>query len=132
MILLIVNQIAEIVLGIQSKLTLPNLDTWVSVASATETISLRELTRLAFLETGVEVEFSGKGAHEKGVVIDMDIDRMKVLGLNPDILKFGQTVIKVNVLQEKGEWITLNAEETSKPIEMWLADAVQSALNLLR
>ena len=53
--------------------------------------------RQTFLENGVEIEFSGKGNYEKGVVIDLDTERMQELGLNPDNLRFGQTVVRVSV-----------------------------------
>ena len=52
--------------------------------------------RLAFAEAGVEVEFSGKGVQEKGVIIDADENRLKELGIDPANVKFGQTVVKVD------------------------------------
>ena len=58
-------------------------------------ISTREHIRQAFLDNGVEVEFSGKDPFEKGVVIDIDEEVMQQLGLNPELLRFGQTVVRV-------------------------------------
>ncbi|WP_345953554.1 hypothetical protein [Mucilaginibacter sp. PAMB04168] len=58
-------------------------------------ITLREAIRLAFQQLGVEVEFSGRGTHERGVVIDLDPDHMVSLNLDPDLLRFGQTVVRV-------------------------------------
>jgi GDPmannose 4,6-dehydratase len=60
------------------------------------TTTVRDFIRMAFAELGVEIEFSGKDEREKGVVIDIDQQRMGELGLNPDALKFGQTVVKVD------------------------------------
>ncbi|WP_374950801.1 GDP-mannose 4,6-dehydratase [Mucilaginibacter sp.] len=60
------------------------------------TTTVRDFVRLAFLELGIEVEFSGKNENEKGVIIDMDEQRMLELGLNADALRFGQTVVKVD------------------------------------
>ncbi|MBS1531305.1 MAG: GDP-mannose 4,6-dehydratase [Bacteroidetes bacterium] len=60
------------------------------------TTTVRDFIRMAFAELGVEIEFSGKDTYEKGVVIDMDENRMEELGLKPDALRFGQTVVKVD------------------------------------
>ncbi|SEM74307.1 GDPmannose 4,6-dehydratase [bacterium A37T11] len=60
------------------------------------TTSVREFVRIAFAELGLEVEFSGKDAHEKGVIIDVDAERMLALGIDPSAIKFGQTVVKVD------------------------------------
>jgi len=60
------------------------------------TTTVRDFIRMAFGELGVEIEFSGKDEREKAVVIDMDDDRMHELGLNPEVLRFGQTVVKVD------------------------------------
>ena len=60
------------------------------------TTTVRDFVRLAFANLGVDIEFSGRDEHEKGVVIDKDDDRMTELGLNPDSIKFGQTVVKVD------------------------------------
>src|SRR3569623_2143443 len=53
------------------------------------TTTVRDFIRMAFSELGVEIEFSGKDEYEMGVVIDMDEERMKELGLDPDALKYG-------------------------------------------
>lgn len=60
------------------------------------TTTVREFVRMAFLEVGIEIEFSGKDTSEKGVVIDMDEDKLISLGLKPDTLRFGQTVVRVD------------------------------------
>jgi GDPmannose 4,6-dehydratase len=60
------------------------------------TTTVRDFIKMTFAELGVEVEFSGKEAAEKGVIIDVDQQRVKELGLNADALKFGQTVVKVD------------------------------------
>jgi len=60
------------------------------------TTTVREFVRMAFIEVGIEIEFSGKDANEKGVVIDIDEEKMLSLGLKPDTLRFGQTVVRVD------------------------------------
>lgn len=60
------------------------------------TTTVRDFVKMSFAELGIEIEFSGKDEQEKGVVIDVDPDKIKELGLNPDALKFGQTVVKVD------------------------------------
>ena len=60
------------------------------------TTTVREFVRMAFGELGIDIEFSGKGENEKGVIIDIDEDRIAQLGLNADALRFGQTILKVD------------------------------------
>src|ERR1700712_2195294 len=60
------------------------------------TTTVRDFIKMAFAELGIELEFSGKDENERGVVIDIDKDRAKELGLDPDLLKLGQTVVKVD------------------------------------
>ena len=60
------------------------------------TTTVREFIKMAFMELGIEVEFSGKDQNEKGVIIDIDEQKVDELGLNPDALRFGQTVVKVD------------------------------------
>ncbi len=110
---------ARIALGLQDKLYLGNLDAqrdWGHakdyieamylmlqqdvaedyVVATGKTTSVREFIKMTFAELGIELEFSGKAEAERGVVIDMDTEKMKELGLNPDTLKFGQTLILVD------------------------------------
>ena len=51
---------------------------------------------MSFEELGITLEFSGKDEHEKGVIIDVDQEKAKELGLNIESLKLGQTVVKVD------------------------------------
>ncbi|WP_214072068.1 GDP-mannose 4,6-dehydratase [Mucilaginibacter sp. dw_454] len=60
------------------------------------TTTVREFVKMAFGELGITLEFSGKDENERGVVIDIDKDRAKELNLDPDLLKLGQTVVKVD------------------------------------
>lgn len=72
-------------------------------------ISVRDFVRMSFAEVGIEIEFSGKAEQERGVIIDRDNDRLQELGLDPEYIKLGETVVKVNpkyfrpVLTEKLE-----------------------------
>lgn len=60
-------------------------------------ITTRDFIRTVFAILGIEIEFSGKSHHEKGVIIDIDEDRINGLGLNTETLKFGQTIVKVDL-----------------------------------
>lgn len=115
----ITRAVARIVLGLQDRLYLGNLSAqrdwghakdyveamWLMlqqevpedyVIATGVTTTVRDFVRLAFAEVGVEVEFSGKGVQEKGVIIDADESRLNELGINPANIKFGQTVVKVD------------------------------------
>ncbi len=60
------------------------------------TTPVRDFVRMAFMELGIEIEFSGKDEQEKGVIIDIGQDKCKELGINVDKLKSGQTIVKVD------------------------------------
>ncbi|WP_395805488.1 GDP-mannose 4,6-dehydratase [Daejeonella sp.] len=60
------------------------------------TTTVRDFVKMSFAELGIEVEFSGKDEQEKGVIIDIDEDKCKSLGIDPTAMKFGQTVVKVD------------------------------------
>ncbi len=110
---------AKIALGLQNCLYLGNLDAkrdWGHAKDYVEamylmlqqekpedfviatgiTTPVREFVRRAFYELGIEIEFSGKGESEKGVLIDIDEDRMHILGLKKPDIPFGSTLVKVD------------------------------------
>ena len=110
---------AKIAMGLQDKIYLGNLDArrdWGHAKDYVEamylilqqekpedfviatgvTTAVRDFLKMSFAEVGIELEFSGKDTAERGVVIDVDIDKMLSLGLNPDNIKFGQTVVLVD------------------------------------
>lgn len=89
----IIHTIKQVVQGTESQLWVTNMDALLKQESST----VRDFIRQAFQNYGVEVEFSGKGPYEKGVVIDLDPDQMQEMGLNPDVLRFGQTVVKLSL-----------------------------------
>jgi len=60
------------------------------------TTTVRDFVRMSFAEVGVTLEFSGKDENERGVIIDVDKERQKELNLDPELLKIGQTVVKVD------------------------------------
>lgn len=60
------------------------------------TTTVRDFVRMAFSELGIEIEFSGKDQHERGVIIDVDYDQVQALGLNPKHLHPGQDVVRVD------------------------------------
>lgn len=60
------------------------------------TTSVRDFVSLSFAELGMEIAFAGKGASERGVLIDYDEERLLSLGLDPRAMKMGQTIVKVD------------------------------------
>lgn len=115
----ITRAVAQIALGLQDRLFLGNLSAqrdwghardyveamWLMlqqeepedyVVATGITTTVREFVRLSFAELGIEVEFSGKGEREKGVIIDVDETRLAELGIDASRIKFGQTVVKVD------------------------------------
>lgn len=60
------------------------------------TTTVRDFVRMSFAELGITVEFSGKDDQEKGVIIDIDSEKIIKLGLNAEQLKLGNTVVKVD------------------------------------
>ncbi|QPH38342.1 GDP-mannose 4,6-dehydratase [Pedobacter endophyticus] len=60
------------------------------------TTTVRDFVRMSFAELGIEIEFSGKDEHEKGVIINVDEQIADSLGIKTTALKLGQTVVKVD------------------------------------
>lgn len=110
---------AKIALGLQDKLYLGNLDAkrdWGHAKDYVEamylmlqqdipedyviatgvTTEVREFIRMAFEELGIDLEFSGKGVDERGIIIDLDEKRLKELGLDISKLNLGSTVVQVD------------------------------------
>jgi len=110
---------ARIALGLQNSLYLGNIDAkrdWGHAKDYVEamylmlqqqqaedfviatgiTTSVREFLRKAFFELGLELEFSGSGQNEKGVLIGFDEARLQSLRIPTDHLKIGKTLLKVD------------------------------------
>jgi len=60
------------------------------------TTTVRDFVKMSFAELGIEVEFSGKDEHERGVIIDVDPEMVAKLGLNDTYLKPGTIVVQVD------------------------------------
>ncbi|MBE9600330.1 GDP-mannose 4,6-dehydratase [Pedobacter sp. MC2016-24] len=60
------------------------------------TTTVRDFVKMSFAELGIEVEFSGKDEHERGVIIDVDQEIVAKLGLNDTYLKPGTVVVQVD------------------------------------
>lgn len=157
---------AKIALGLQDKLFLGNLSAqrdwghakdyveamWLMlqqekpedyVIATGVTTSVRDFVRLSFAELGIEIEFSGKGVAEKGVVIDRDQDRMKELGINADHIKLGQTVVKVDAAYFRPTEVDLLVGDPNKAksrlnwqpkygLDELVSEMVQADLQLMR
>src|SRR3978361_534517 len=104
----ITRALARIKLGLQDCLYLGNLNAmrdwghardyvaaqWLMLQQETpedyviatgEQHSVRDFVNYAAEELGIEIEFSGKDEHERGVIIDIDEQKISDLGLNPDV-----------------------------------------------
>lgn len=60
------------------------------------TTTVRDFVKMSFAELGIEVEFSGKDENEKGVIIGVDEELARNLGLNPENLFLGSTIVQVD------------------------------------
>ncbi len=60
------------------------------------TTSVRDFVKMSFAELGIEIEFSGKHEHERGVIIDIDETKVESLKLKAENLRPGTTVVKVD------------------------------------
>jgi len=60
------------------------------------TTTVRDFVKMSFAELGIEVEFSGKDEHERGVIIDIDEAKAESLKLKVENLRQGTTVVKVD------------------------------------
>jgi len=60
------------------------------------TTTVRDFVKMSFAELGIEIEFSGKDEYERGVVIDIDQEKVLELGLNEENLKPGTIVVQVD------------------------------------
>lgn len=162
----ITRAVAKIALGLQDKLYLGNLSAqrdwghakdyveamWLIlqqekpedfVIATGVTTTVRDFVRLAFAELGIEIEFSGKGEQEKGVIIDVDEERLAELKIDKSVIKFGQTVVKVDPAYYRPTEVDLLIGDPTKAntklgwtpkydLQMLVTDMVQSDLHLMR
>ncbi|WP_461450100.1 GDP-mannose 4,6-dehydratase [Mucilaginibacter sp.] len=107
------------------------------------TTTVREFVKMAFAELGIEVEFSGRDQFEKGVIIDIEEQKIKELGLNPDALRFGQTIVKVDPKYFRPTEVDLLIGDPSKAkqklgwqpkydLQSLVSDMVKSDFNLVK
>jgi len=107
------------------------------------TTTVREFIKLSFAELGIEIEFSGKDENERGVIIDIDLQKAETLGLNIDALKPGQTVIKVDEKYFRPTEVDLLIGDPSKAnkklgwtpkydLQGLITDMIQSDLHLVK
>ncbi|HEY2582371.1 MAG TPA: GDP-mannose 4,6-dehydratase [Mucilaginibacter sp.] len=107
------------------------------------TTTVRDFIKMSFNELGIEVEFSGKDDNERGVIIDIDQDKAKELGINTDALKFGQTVVKIDAKYFRPTEVDLLIGDATKAKEKlgWIpkydlqalvSDMIQSDLHLVK
>lgn len=162
----ITRAVARIALGLQDKLYLGNLSAqrdWGHAKDYVEamwsilqqeqpedfviatgvTTTVRDFVRMSFAELGIEIEFSGKGVSEKGVIIDRDDERLQELGIDLNQIKLGQTVVKVDPTYFRPTEVDLLVGDPSKAqkklgwspkisLEELVQDMIASDLHLMR
>ncbi|WP_164109200.1 MULTISPECIES: GDP-mannose 4,6-dehydratase [Sphingobacterium] len=158
--------VAKIALGLQNKLFLGNLSAqrdwghakdyveamWLIlqqdvaedfVIATGVTTTVRDFVQMSFAELGITVEFSGKDESEKGVIIDRDDSRLNELGIDPEGVKLGQTVVKVDPRYYRPTEVDLLIGDPTKAqtklnwkpkynLQMLVSEMVQSDLRLMR
>ncbi len=107
------------------------------------TTAVRDFVRMSFAELGITVEFSGKDEKESGVIIDIDREKVELLGLNLDVLKLGATVVKVDPKYFRPTEVDLLLGDPTKAktklgwqpkynLQTLVEDMMQSDLNLMK
>jgi len=81
------------------------------------TTTVRDFVKMSFAQLGIDIEFSGKGENEKGVIIDADESRLAQLQIDPDHVKFGQTVVRVDPLYYRPTEVDLLIGDATKARE---------------
>lgn len=107
------------------------------------TTTVRDFVKMSFAELGIEVEFSGKDEHERGVIIDVDQEMVAKLGLNDTYLKPGTIVVQVDEKYFRptevdlllGDPTKANTKLGWKPkynLPLLVQDMIQSDLHLMK
>lgn len=107
------------------------------------TTTVRDFVKMSFAELGIEVEFSGKDQYEKGVIIDIDYEIAKSLGLNTDSLHFGMDVVRVDAKYFRPTEVDLLLGDPTKSktqlgwepqydLPLLVKDMIQSDLQLMK
>lgn len=107
------------------------------------TTTVRDFVKMSFAELGIEVEFSGKDEHERGVIIDVDQEMIAKLGLNDTYLKPGTIVVQVDEKYFRptevdlllGDPTKANTKLGWKPkydLPLLVQDMIQSDLHLMK
>jgi len=107
------------------------------------TTTVRDFVRMSFFELGIEIEFSGKDEHEKGVIIDVDQEKIEEFKLNDLNLKLGTTVVRVDpkyfrptevdlLLGDPTKSKTQLGWEPKYDLPLLVKDMIQSDLQLMK
>src|SRR5690606_21674177 len=162
----ITRAVSRIALGLQHQLFLGNLSAqrdwghakdyveamWLMLQQETPedyvvatgvTTTVRDFVKKSFAELGIDIEFSGKDQQEKGVIIDADETRLRELEINPEHIKFGQTVVRVDPMYYRPTEVDLLIGDASKAqqqlgwkpkydLQALIEDMVHADLQLMR
>ncbi|MCB9280984.1 MAG: GDP-mannose 4,6-dehydratase [Lewinellaceae bacterium] len=163
----ITRAVANISLGFQGVLSLGNLDAkrdWGHAKDYVEamylmlqqdkpedfviatgrTTAIRDFVRMAFHEVGIMLDFTGKGADEKGIIAGIDRDLFESqTGLEPDHLNIGQELIQVDPFYFRPTEVNLLIGDATKAktklgwqpqhtLEEMVSEMVQSDVELVK
>ncbi len=107
------------------------------------TTTVRDFVKMSFAELGIEVEFSGKDEHERGVIIDVDQEMIAKLGLKDTYLKPGTIVVQVDEKYFRPTEVDLLLGDPTKAktklgwkpkynLQLLVEDMIQSDLHLMK
>ncbi|MCB0606963.1 MAG: GDP-mannose 4,6-dehydratase [Lewinella sp.] len=163
----ITRAVANISLGFQGVLSLGNLDAkrdWGHAKDYVEamylmlqqdkpedfviatgrTTAIRDFVRMAFHEVGIMLDFTGKGADEKGIIAGIDRHLFESqTGLEPDHLNIGQELIQVDPFYFRPTEVNLLIGDATKAktklgwqpqhtLEEMVSEMVQSDVELVK
>ncbi|MCB0674551.1 MAG: GDP-mannose 4,6-dehydratase, partial [Saprospiraceae bacterium] len=163
----ITRAVANISLGLQNILSLGNLDAkrdWGHAKDFVEamylmmqqdhpddyviatgrTTTIRDFARRAFGEVGIDLDFTGTGKDEKGVVAGIDKHRFgEMLGMAPENINHGQTVIQIDPFYYRPTEVNLLIGDASKArdtlgwapkytLEEMITEMIENDIDLLK
>ncbi|MBX2984979.1 MAG: GDP-mannose 4,6-dehydratase [Bacteroidia bacterium] len=113
------------------------------VIATGQTTEIRDFARLAFGYLGIDLDFVGKDADEKGIIAGINVERAVALGLNTKFLSKGKVVIAVDPKYFRPTEVDLLIGDASKArqklgwtpkhsLKELVDDMMQSDLNLMK
>ena len=114
------------------------------VIATGRTTTIRDFARRAFGEVGIDLDFTGTGKDEKGVVAGIDKHRFgEMLGMAPENINHGQTVIQIDPFYYRPTEVNLLIGDASKArdtlgwapkytLEEMITEMIENDIDLLK